>query len=49
MGSGDRVRFWEHNWAREGVLKDSFPRLFALSKKHFLCIYSFRGHSSVPL
>ncbi|KAI5329624.1 hypothetical protein L3X38_029021 [Prunus dulcis] len=41
VGRGNRVRFWEHNWAREGVLKDIFPRLFALSKKHFLCITHF--------
>ncbi|ONI36148.1 hypothetical protein PRUPE_1G572100 [Prunus persica] len=39
MGIGSDFR--EDSWVREGVLKDIFPRLFALSSKHTLSINCF--------
>ncbi|CAL2262014.1 unnamed protein product [Prunus armeniaca] len=41
VGNGNRVRFWEDSWVKEGLLKDSFPRLFALSSKQSLSIDRF--------
>ena len=41
MGNGNRVRFWEDSWTKEGILKDICPRLFALSSKHASCIACF--------
>ncbi|MED6155460.1 hypothetical protein PIB30_119178 [Stylosanthes scabra] len=31
VGNGGRVRFWHECWLKEGVLKNRFSRLFALS------------------
>ena len=30
IGDGDSTRFWEDNWSELGILKNHFPRLFAL-------------------
>ncbi|CAL9018470.1 unnamed protein product [Prunus brigantina] len=48
LGNGNRVRFWEDSWVREGLLKDSFPRLFALSSKHSLSIDCFVDSQVFP-
>ena len=48
VGNGNRVRFWEDRWVREGLLKDSFPRLFALSSKHSLSIDCFVDSQVFP-
>ena len=40
-GTRIRIRFWEDDWNRGGVLKEVFPRLFTLSRKHNLNIFSF--------
>ncbi|CAL8989771.1 unnamed protein product [Prunus brigantina] len=48
VGNGNRVRFWEDSWVREGLLKDSFPRLFALSSKHSLSIDCFVDSQVLP-
>nr|GFB29932.1 RNA-directed DNA polymerase, eukaryota, reverse transcriptase zinc-binding domain protein [Tanacetum cinerariifolium]GFB29940.1 RNA-directed DNA polymerase, eukaryota, reverse transcriptase zinc-binding domain protein [Tanacetum cinerariifolium] len=30
LGNGESTSFWEDNWINSGVLKDVFPRLYAL-------------------
>nr|GFC95342.1 RNA-directed DNA polymerase, eukaryota, reverse transcriptase zinc-binding domain protein [Tanacetum cinerariifolium] len=30
LGNGESTSFWEDNWINGGVLKDVFPRLYAL-------------------
>ncbi|KAM0963163.1 hypothetical protein ACFX2A_022668 [Malus domestica] len=41
VGNGERVRFWEDGWLDGGPLKEQFPRLFLLSRKHNQNISSF--------
>lgn len=48
VGGGTRVKFWEDDWNRCGVLSEVFPRLFALSRKHELNISSFVVPDTVP-
>lgn len=48
VGNGNRVRFWEDSWVREGLLKDSFPHFFALSSKHSLSIDCFVDSQVFP-
>ncbi|KAM2348663.1 hypothetical protein ACFX1X_012268 [Malus domestica] len=49
VGNGERVRFWEDGWLTGGPLKEQFPRLFLLSRKHNQNISSFVEVSSNPL
>lgn len=49
VGNGKRVRFWEDSWVNEGVLKNLFPRLFAVSTKQLLSISHFVDNNSVPV
>lgn len=44
-----RIRFWEDDWSRGGVLKEVFPRPFILSKKQNHNITSFVALDSFPL
>ncbi|VVA25489.1 Hypothetical predicted protein, partial [Prunus dulcis] len=49
VGSGVRVRFWEDDWGRGGVLKEVFPRLFNLSRKQNHNISSFASSDGLLL
>ncbi|XP_020414780.1 uncharacterized protein LOC18783731 [Prunus persica] len=49
VGCGVRVRFWEDNWSRGGVLKEVFPRLFNLSRKQNHNISSYVDSDGFPL
>ncbi|KAM1157902.1 hypothetical protein ACFX1X_028768 [Malus domestica] len=49
VGNGERVRFWEDGWLAGGPLKEQFPRLFLLSRKHNHNISSFVEASSSSL
>ena len=49
VGNGERVRFWEDGWLAGGPLKEQFPRLFLLSRKHNHNISSFVEVSSNSL
>ena len=31
LGDGSRIRFWRDEWIEGVVLKDAFPRIFALA------------------
>jgi len=33
VGDGERTRFWEDPWLQEGLIKNLFPQLFALSSQ----------------
>lgn len=41
------MRFWEDSWLNKGVLKNLFPRLFALSIKQLLSISHSEDINSV--
>jgi len=32
MGDGKKVKFWEDTWVDDRSLKDTYPRLFSISK-----------------
>ncbi|BBG97084.1 Restriction endonuclease, type II-like superfamily protein [Prunus dulcis] len=33
VGNGEKIRFWEDLWLKEGILKDLFPSLSSLSRR----------------
>ena len=33
LGNGERIKFWEDPWLEEGLLKDLFPQLYAISSQ----------------
>ena len=33
LGNGERIKFWEDPWLEEGILKDLFPQIFAVSSQ----------------
>ena len=38
VGNGDSVHFWHDNWCEAGILKGTFPRLFAISLQKNLLV-----------
>ncbi|KAI5334762.1 hypothetical protein L3X38_024895 [Prunus dulcis] len=48
VGNGVKVRFWEDQWLKEGLLRELFPRLFSLSRKKEKCIVDFVIDAATP-
>ncbi|GKB65013.1 RNA-directed DNA polymerase, eukaryota [Tanacetum coccineum] len=40
IGNGDNTSFWKDKWHNEGVLKDVFPRLYALERHQNVTIHT---------
>jgi len=49
VGNGEKIRFWEDTWLKEGKLKTLFPRLFSLSRKKITSISCFVNIQETPL
>jgi len=47
LGSGEKIKFWEDPWLEEGILKELFPQIFAVSSQQNSNIAGmgwFEGH-----
>ncbi|CAL9004181.1 unnamed protein product, partial [Prunus brigantina] len=49
VGNGEKIRFWEDLWLKEGILKDLFPRLSSLSRRRNQSISNLVNIHEVPL
>ncbi|XP_034223761.1 THO complex subunit 1 isoform X2 [Prunus dulcis] len=49
VGNGEKIRFWEDLWLKEGILKDLFPRLSSLSRRKNQSIACFANNHEMPL
>ena len=49
VGNGEKIRFWEDLWLKEGILKDLFPRLSSLSRRKNQSIACFANNHVMPL
>ena len=46
LGNGSSIRFWRDEWIEGVVLKDAFPRIYALSIKKFGKVKEFGFRSN---